>query len=127
MPSYAYTVDLTARMGRELTSAESSRVETLLDDASFWLSAWVPGLDEAITGGDPVLTEAGMLLVVAMVKRALAAPGAENLQQETAGVFTVRYRNPEGNLFVYGRELDTILALMTADRSAAVSYRSQGL
>lgn len=114
-------------MGRTLTPAEATRAPVLLGDASFWLSAWVPGLDAAITGGDPELTEAGKLLVVAMVRRALDAPGAENVQQETVGVFSVRYRNPEGNLYVYGRELDTILALMTEDRAAAVSYRSLGL
>src|SRR5215207_5629118 len=107
-----------------VSAADVQRAGVLLGDASFWLSAWVPGLDAAITGGDPELVMAGKLLVVAMVKRALEAPGAENALQETAGVFTVRYRNPEGNLYVYGRELETILALMTADRAAAVSYRS---
>lgn len=122
---YADLTDLSERM--TVPAADAQRAAVLLGDASFWLSAWVPGLDDAITGGDPELTTAGKLLVVAMVKRALEAPGAENMQQETAGVFTVRYRNPEGNLYVYGRELETILALMTADRAAAVSYRSQGL
>lgn len=122
---YASPTDLSERM--TVPTADVARAAVLLGDASFWLSAWVPGLDDAITGGDPDLTMAGKLLVVAMVKRALEAPGAENMQQETAGVFTVRYRNPEGNLYVYGRELETILALMTADRAAAVSYRSPGL
>jgi hypothetical protein len=114
-------------MGRTLSTEESTRAPVLIGDASFWLSAWVPGLDAAVTGGDAELTEAAKLLVVAMVKRALDAPGAEHVQQETVGVFSVRYRSPEGNLYVYGRELDTILALMTSDRAAAVSYRSLGL
>jgi DsbC/DsbD-like thiol-disulfide interchange protein len=125
VPTYAEFDDLEERYPGALPTQPDP--EILLGDASFWLSAWVPGLDVAITGGDAELAEAAKLLVVAMVKRALAAPGAENVQQETVGVFTVRYRNPEGNLYVYGRELDTILLLMTQDRAAAVSYRSPGL
>lgn len=125
MPTYASLTDLSERM--TVPAADAQRAVVLLGDASFWLSAWVPGIDQVITGGDTELTEAAKLLVVAMVKRALEAPGAENVQQETVGVFSVRYRNPEGNLYVYGRELDTIMALMTADRAAAVSYRSLGL
>jgi hypothetical protein len=127
MPTYAERFDLEQRMLRDLSRVEDSRAITLLRDASFWLSAWVPGLDDAITSGNAELAEAAKLLVVAMVRRAFDAPGAENVQQETVGVFSVRYRNPEGNLYVYGRELDTILALMTSDRAAAVSYRSLGL
>jgi hypothetical protein len=125
VPTYAELSDLQSRYPGTLPTQPDP--ETLIGDASFWLSVWVPGLDAAITGGDVELEEAARLLVVSMVKRALAAPGAENVQQETVGVFSVRYRNPEGNLYVYGRELDTILLLMTKDRAAAVSYRSPGL
>ena len=127
MPSYADISDLVSRFPRALSPAENERAEVLLGDASFWLSAWAPGLDLAITGGDADLTEAAKLLVVAMVRRAMLDPGTEARQSETMGLFTVRYRNPEGNLFVYGRELDSILALLTSDRAAAVSMRSPGL
>jgi hypothetical protein len=125
VPTYADVDDLQERFAGTLPAEPDP--QTLLDDASFWLSVWVPGLDGVITGGDAELAEAAKLLVVAMVKRSLTAPGAEHVQQETVGVFSVRYRNPEGNLYVYGRELDTILSLMTEDRAAAVSYRSPGL
>lgn len=125
MPKYAELNELQARYPGTLPTQPDP--DTLLGDASFWLSAWVPGLDAAINGGDAELEEAAKLLVVSMVKRALSAPGAENVAQETVGVFSVRYRNPEGNLYVYGSELDTILLLMTKDRQAAVSYRSPGL
>lgn len=115
-------------MGRTLTADDSARATDLLGDASFWLSVWVPGLDAAITTGDAELAEAAKLIVVAMVKRALDAPNADPaVEQETVGVFSVRYRAPEGNLFLYSRELDTLMSLMTAERTAAVSYRSLGL
>ena len=127
MPTYATIDDLIDRFPRNLTGPESGRAETLLGDASFWLSAWAPGLDVAISGGNPDLVEAAKLLVVAMVRRALLDPGTESRQSETAGIYTVRYRNPEGNLFVYGRELDSILTLLTGDRAQAVSIRSPGL
>lgn len=127
MPTYAVIGDLTARFPRALSPAETARAETLLDDSSFWLSVWAPGLDASISGGDPDTTQAAMLLVVAMVRRALLDPGTESRQSETAGLYTVRYRNPEGNLFVYGRELDSILTLLTGDRAQAVSMRSPGL
>jgi hypothetical protein len=127
MPTYAELFDLKDRFPRDLSPAEQARAQTLLGDASFWLSAWVPGLDAAITGGNAELVEAAKLLVVAMVRRALLDPGTESRQSESAGIYTVRYRNPEGNLFVYGRELDSILTLLTSDRAQAVSMRSPGL
>lgn len=127
MPLYAELADLTARFPRALTADEQTRAGTLLGDASFWLSVWAPGLNEAVSGGDADATEAAKLLVVAMVRRALLDPGTENRVSETAGLYTVRYRNPEGNLFVYGRELDSILTLLTGDRAQAVSMRSPGL
>ena len=127
MPTYAEMFDLKDRFGRDLTQAEETRARTLIGDASFWLSVWAPGLDEAITSGDADATEAAKLLVVAMVRRALLDPGTESRVSETAGLYTVRYRNPEGNLFVYGRELDSILTLLTGDRAQAVSMRSPGL
>lgn len=127
MPTYATIGELTARFPRALTPAESTRAETLLDDSSFWLSVWAPGLDAAVTNGDADAVEAAKLLVIAMVRRALLDPGTESRQSETSGIYTVRYRNPEGNLFVYGRELDSILTVLTEDRSQAVSVRSPGL
>jgi hypothetical protein len=127
LPTYAELADLTARFPRALTTEEETRAGTLLRDASFWLSVWAPGLDAAVTAGDSDATEAALLLVVAMVRRALLDPGTENRVSESAGLYTVRYRNPEGNLFVYGRELDSILSLLTRDRAQAVSMRSPGL
>jgi hypothetical protein len=66
---YAELSDLTDRFPRELTSDEETRAETLLVDASFWLGVWVPGLAEAIAGGDETAQEAAKLVVVNMVKR----------------------------------------------------------
>jgi hypothetical protein len=127
MPTYAVIDDLTERFPRAFSPAEDERAETLLGDASFWLSVWAPGLDAAVNAGNPDAIEAAMLLTVAMVKRALLTPGMDGRESESSGVYQVRYRNPEGNLFVYGRELESILSLLTSDRSAAVSMRSPGL
>lgn len=127
MPSYAEVADLSARYAGAIPAGLDA--QTLLDDASFWLSAWVDGLDDAITSSEPgsEIAEAAKLLVVAMVKRSLQDGGSESRQQENYGVFSVRYRNPEGNLFLYGRELDSILALLQPNRATAVSMRSPGL
>lgn len=126
MPSYAQPNDLTSRLNG-VTIPAGVDAQQALDDASFWLSAWVDGLDQAITNGDAELAEAAKLLVVAMVKRSLSDSGSETRAQENYGMFAVRYRNPEGNLFLYGRELDSILALLQPNRATAVSMRSKGL
>ncbi|MFV8317120.1 Gp19/Gp15/Gp42 family protein [Mycobacterium sp. 23] len=129
MDPYAELADLTARFPRDLTSAEADRAPTLLGDASFWLGVWVPGLAEAVASDEQV-AEAAKLLVVAMVKRALLAqipdnPGVQSITQG-AGPYnqSVTYRNPEGNLYLYAGELDSITRLL---RPSAVSLRSPGL
>lgn len=131
MTPYAELSDLEARFPRDLTDAESERAETLLEDASFWLSVWVPGL---LTTDDETALEGAKLIVVEMVKRALTAAaearpdGAESVSQ-TAGIYStnIRFRNPDGNLFLYARELEDLEGLLRGNRSAAVSMRSPGL
>lgn len=126
MTVYATIDDLTDRFPRDLTDAET--VPTLLSDASLWLSVWVPGLDVAVTGGDPVLTEAAKLLVVAMVRRNLLQPQVEdNVTSVVTGPFQVVYRAPDGNLYLYDRELNDITGLLRSSRADAVSMRSPGL
>lgn len=119
---------------RALSPDEVSKAEVLLDDAAFWLRVWVPGLGGAIAAApDSDAAKAAKLLSVAMVKRAMIAedselPGAQSVQ-ETAGVFgeTIVFRNPDGDLFLYARELSDILAVVTGAPQGAVSYTSPGL
>lgn len=117
---------------RSLSPAESGKAATLLDDAAFWLRVWVPALPppEWIDGD---AAKAAKLLSVAMVKRAMQAedtdmPGASS-KMEVAGPFTeqVTFRNPEGNLYLYGRELADLLAVVTGAPRGAASYTSPGL
>jgi hypothetical protein len=121
--------DLQERFPRDLTDAEETRAPILLGDASFWLGVWVPGLAVAVETDDQV-AEAAKLLVVAMVKRALLSQIPENpgVQSITNGAGpynqSVTYRNPEGNLYLYGSELDSVMILL---RPTAVSVRSPGL
>ena len=71
-----------------------------------------------------------------MVTRALLAqaasqtvnPALESLNQ-TFGPYSsqVTYRSPGGELYLYGSELDNLLALLRGDNSCAVSMRSPGL
>lgn len=118
---------------RALSTDESTKAAMLLDDAAFWLRVWVPGLDAAVTGGGDAAT-AAKLLSVAMVKRAMQAeseteyPGAASVQQ-VGGIYTeqVTFRNPEGNLYLYDRELRDILALITGTPAGAASFTSPGL
>lgn len=130
---YAELQDLEDRFPRDLTDAETEEVPTLLEDASFWLSVWVPGLDTAITTGDETAAEAAKLLVVAMVKRALTAqaadlPGVQSITN-SGGPYnqSITYRNPEGNLYLYANELESITSLLRSSRAGAVSMRSPGL
>ncbi|OBJ52427.1 Gp19/Gp15/Gp42 family protein [Mycobacterium asiaticum] len=129
MDPYAELNDLTDRFPRELTSAEAERAPTLLEDASFWLGVWVPGLADSVAANEQ-LAQAAKLLVVAMVKRALLSqipdnPGVQSITN-AAGPYnqSVTYRNPEGNLYLYASELDSITRLL---RPSAVSLRSPGL
>jgi hypothetical protein len=125
---YAELDDLQERFPHELTSEEEARAETLLEDASFWLGVWVPGLDDAISSGNERAVTAAKLLVVTMVIRALmASRGDPSVASETVGPFSVTYRNPEGNLYLYDRELSDIVDLLRSNRAAAVSMRSPGL
>lgn len=130
---YAELQDLEDRFPRALTSDEQTRAGTLLADASFWLGVWVPGLDTAVTGGNEQVTEAAKLLVVAMAKRALVAqavdvPGVQSITN-SGGPFnqSITYHNPEGNLYLYANELESITSLLRSTRAAAVSMRSPGL
>lgn len=131
MDPYADLADLQARFPRDLTAEEQPKAETLLRDASFWLSVWVPGLAAST---DETALEAAKLVVVEMVKRSLLAAaearpdGAESVT-ESAGIYShnVRFRNPDGNLFLYARELHDLEGLLRGSRSGAVSMRSPGL
>jgi hypothetical protein len=133
---YAVLADLEARFPRDLTADEEDRAGTLLADASFWLGVWVPGLAEAIAGGDETAQEAAKLVVVNMVKRSILAeaasleadPSIESIT-EGAGIYNraIRYRSPDGNLWISSRELEDLLALLMVNRAAAVSMRSPGL
>lgn len=129
MTVFATVDDLTARY---TGTVDPDTAATLLEDASFWLGVWVPGLDTAVTTSSDVAT-AAMLLVVAMVKRALTAqaadlPGVQSITN-SAGPYnqSVTYRNPEGNLYLYANELEAITSLLRSSRAAAVSMRSPGL
>lgn len=133
MAEYAdITLDFIPRFPRALEDDEFDRTVVLLQDASFWLDMWVPGLAEAVAGGNEMATTAAKLLVVAMVRRTLLQPDAvEGAQSQTDAYgpfsFTVAYRNPDGNLFLYDRELTDLTNLLLANRSQAVSMRSRGL
>lgn len=121
--------DFIPRFPRELTADEKERAQLLMEDASFWLGVWVPGLQTAIAGGNEQVAEAAKLLVVTMARRALVAPtvddGVESRLQ-TAGPFqhTITYRAPDGNLYLQSRELEALTGMI---RPSAVSMTSLGL
>ena len=124
--------DFLPRYSRELSDAEQDRTLLLLEDASFWLSVWVPGLDDAITAGDVQVATAAKLLVIAMTRRALQAPVIDDgvqSQSLQAGQFqqNVVYRNPDGNLYLYVKELDAIRGLLRGNPADAVSMTMPGL
>lgn len=132
MTTYAEPEDLEARFPRELTDAEETRLPTLLEDASFWLGVWVPGLDDAVVTDERV-AEAAKLTVVSMVRRSLLTtvpddPSVSSTNQAVGPFqYQVTYRNPEGNLFLYDRELATLMGLLRPYQGDAVSMMSPGL
>lgn len=132
MTTYAEPDDLATRFPRELTDDEETRAETLLEDASFWLGVWVPGLGDAITSGNDQVAQAAKLLVVAMVRRNLLTPLMDDGVSSTTQVVgpfqnVVAYRNPDGNLYLYSKELDAIRGLMRSNQSDAISVTAPGL
>jgi hypothetical protein len=140
---YATVTDLTApgRFPRALTEAELASAPTMLADASFLLSVKVPGLAAAVTaeaetGEDGPITQAAMLMTVAMVRRALLAqasqqntnPAVDSLS-EAWGPFnrSIKYRSDDGNLYLYDREVEYLEDLLRGSNAEAVSMRSRGL
>jgi hypothetical protein len=128
---YAELADLQALFPRDLTEAEETRAEALLERASFWLGVWVPGLTDSTDG---VVLEAAKYVVVDMVIRSLmstaaARPDGAESMSRSAGYFSesIKFRNPDGNLFLYARELEDLEGLLRGNRSTAVSYMSPGL
>lgn len=127
-----YEYDFVPRFPRALTEAEGDRAALLLQDASFWLNVWVPGLEAAVDTGNEQVATAAKLLVVAMVRRALLAPSLDDgvqSQNLVAGQFqhNVVYRNPDGNLYLYAKELAALEGLLRANPADAVSMMSPGL
>lgn len=133
MAVYAdFDEDFLPRYPRDLSTEEQARSLLLLEDASFWLSVWVPGLDEAITSGNTKVATAAKLLVVAMVRRALQAPTIDDgvqSQSLQAGQFqqNIVYRNPDGNLYLYAKELDALKGLLSGNSADAISVTAPGL
>lgn len=134
--AYAEVPDLVARW-HPLTTDEQAKAAILLGDASFWLRVWVRksagDIAPEIEAGREDIITAAKLLTVAMVKRAMLAedgerPGVASVQ-ETAGMYSeqVVYRNPDGNLYLYESELDSLVSLMREKPADAVSYTSPGL
>lgn len=130
--AFATAADLAARW-RALSPAEEALATTLLDDAAFWLKAWFKpyGDLEALAAEDELLAEGLLIVSCNMVRRSMisgAYEGAAQVQQ-TMGPFSaqVSYRNPDGNLFVYDSERDTILSLLGINVSGAVSMTAPGL
>jgi hypothetical protein len=132
---YATIDDLLARFPRALTGPEAAQAEVMLDDASFLLSINTPGLQAAIDGGNENVTHEAMLLTVVMVRRSLLAqaaqqsvnPGVDQVS-EAWGPYSrsVKYKTDSGNLWLYDREWESLLALLRGDTAAAVSMRSPG-
>lgn len=128
--AYATLSDLQARFPREMTDTEDARATILLEDASFWLGVWVPGLSDVV-GSNTEASTAAKLLVVSMVKRELLDPAAASetaeIESEAIGPFTRTFRGFEGQRYAYDQELAEMANLIRVNRSSAVSMRSRGL
>lgn len=109
---YATAQDLGARWRNMPTdTASQTMVTTLLGDASYWLRQWFPSITGRIDAGQADGTGA-MLLVCAMVKRAMVNADNEGVSQASdgmAGMTETRvYSNPDGNLYITSNEMTLI-------------------
>lgn len=105
---YATLEDLSARWRDMPTDGPTqSTAGTLLGDASYWVRQWFPTETGLIDAGESDGTGA-MLLVCAMVKRALINADNDGVRQSTdgmAGMTETRvYSNPDGNLYITDNE-----------------------
>jgi hypothetical protein len=127
-------VDLAPRW-RPLTEDEIVQANTLLEDAAFWLDTWVPGLRASVDSGAAAAVEGAKLVSVSMVKRAMQAaerdtPAGAESTYEMAGIYVeqIKYRNPDGALFLYDRELNDLLRLVHGGaNTGAASFTAPGL
>jgi hypothetical protein len=100
---FATADDVVARW-RALDTEERDRADILLADASAFIRAGCPGIDDRVAAGtlDPTVITA---VVVGVVKRAMLAAGAGDgisHQQQTAGPYTqtFTFTNPTGSLYL---------------------------
>ena len=105
---YATLADLQGRwLNMPTTTAMQATATTLLGDASYWVRQWFPTETGLIDGGQSDGTGA-MLLVCAMVKRALINAENDGVRQATdgmAGMTETRvFSNPDGNLYITDNE-----------------------
>lgn len=129
MTAFATYEDL-AKRWKGFDTADAVVADQLLADAAVWLRVWVPqAVPLAATNTD--LGEALVIVSCAMVKRALLNGDNEGQtsNQETVGPFQyqIAFRNPEGNLFLYQKELEMLEKLCGLNTSGAVSMTARGL
>jgi len=113
--SYATDSDVVLRLGRNLTTAESQRVDVLLDDAS--------AVVDGYCGRTFTTAPTAVVGVVAkMVARSFgrAASGGEFVDQETAGPFTTHFAAAVSGGDVWLSAADK-LALRSARRGGGLS------
>lgn len=109
---YAQVSDLAARW-RNMPSdtATQNTATTLLGDASFYVRQWFPTETAAMDAGQADPTGA-LILVCAMVKRALINVDNEGVSQAADGMAgmteTRTYANPQGNLYILDNEMTLI-------------------
>ncbi|WP_072814281.1 Gp19/Gp15/Gp42 family protein [Rhodococcus zopfii] len=129
MAAFATHEDLSKRW-KGFDAADAAMADQLLADAAVWLRVWVPQAS-ALAATNTDLAEALVIVSCAMVKRALLNGDNEgqSSSQETIGPFQyqVAFRNPEGNLFLYQKELDLLEKLCGLNTSGAVSMTARGL
>ncbi len=105
--TYATSSDVGVRLGRELTTEESSPVEIRLDDIERRIKRRIPDLAEKITAGD--VDEADVVQVEAdVVLRLVRNP--DGYLSETDGNYTYMFRQDlaNGKLEILAAEWETL-------------------
>jgi hypothetical protein len=105
--AFATAQDISARLGRALTSAEEDQIELLLEMAADAIADTADVAQALLEGLDP-FPRTLWALHIELTVRAMAAPAGARSTQETLGQYSrsTSYRDPDtgGGLFLTDRE-----------------------
>lgn len=101
--TYAQPSDVSARLGRPLTTDETTQVAALLGDAEILIKSRIPDLDDKVAAGSP--TESTVIMVEASaVARLVRNPDGYTAEGDGSYSYQINWRLSTGQLEISDRE-----------------------